>query len=164
MADDLYDRDVLAWSEYQATLLRRAASGERVNDIDWTHVVEAIEDAGRSELNDVNSCLRQILVHLLKLHGRPALAARRHWRSEIVALQTDAQLRFAPSMRQRIDLEAIYARAALQIIPLQYGGRQAVAAPKTCPVSPDELLAASCDELEAAFRVACSQDQDPASP
>jgi hypothetical protein len=90
MADDLYDRDVLAWSETQATLLRRAASGERVNDIDWTHVVEAIEDAGRSELNAVHSCLRQILVRLLKLHGWPGLAARRHWRSEIVAFQTDA--------------------------------------------------------------------------
>jgi hypothetical protein len=101
---------------------------------------------------------------LLKLHGWPALAARRHWRSEIVALQTDAQLRFAPSMRPRIDLEAIYACAALQIIPLQYGGRQALAASKTCPVSLDELLAASCDALEAAFRVACSPDQDPASP
>jgi hypothetical protein len=66
-------------------------------------------------------------------------------------------------MRQRIDLDSIYARAALQIIPLQYGGRQALAAPKTCPVSLDALLAASCDALEAAFRVACSQDQDPAA-
>jgi hypothetical protein len=25
MPDDLYDRDVLAWSEHRATLLRRAA-------------------------------------------------------------------------------------------------------------------------------------------
>jgi hypothetical protein len=31
MPDDLYDRDVLAWSEYQADLLRRLARGERVN-------------------------------------------------------------------------------------------------------------------------------------
>jgi hypothetical protein len=164
MPDDLYDRDVLAWSEHQATLLRRAASGERVNDIDWTHVVEEIEDVGRSELNAVHSCLRQILVHLLKLHGWPTLAARRHWRGEIVAFQTDAQLRFAPSMRQRIDVEAIYARCALQVSQLQYGGRQALAAPETCPVSLDELLTASCDALEAAFRAACSPDQDPNSP
>jgi hypothetical protein len=65
MPDDLYDRDVLAWSEHQATLLRRVARGERVNDIDWTHVVEEIEDVGLSELNAVRSYLRQILAHLL---------------------------------------------------------------------------------------------------
>jgi hypothetical protein len=152
MPDDLYDRDILAWSEHQVALLRRAARGERVNDIDWAHVVEAIEDVGLSELNAVHSYLRQILVHLLKLHGWPTLAACRHWRSEIVAFQTDAQHRFAPSMRQRIDVEAIYARAMLQIAPLRHGGRPALAAPPTCPVTLDALLTASCEELEVAFR------------
>jgi hypothetical protein len=71
MADDLYDHDALAWSERQATLLR----GERVNDVDWDHVVEEIEDVGLSELNAVYSYLRQILVRLLKLHGWPDLAS-----------------------------------------------------------------------------------------
>ena len=44
MSDDLYDRDVLARSERQAVLPRRAARGEGVNDIDWVHVAEEIED------------------------------------------------------------------------------------------------------------------------
>jgi hypothetical protein len=152
MPDDLHDRDVLAWSEHQATLLRRAARGERVNEIDWTHVVQAIEDVGLSELNAVHSYLRHILVHLLKLQGWPTLAARRHWRSEVVAFQTDAQRRFAPSMRQRIDVEAIYARAVLQIEPLRYGGRRAAPLPAACPVTLDALLSASCSALEAVFR------------
>jgi hypothetical protein len=164
MPDDLYDRDVLAWSEHQAALLRRAARGERVNDIDWAHVVEEIEDVGLSELNAVHSYLRQILVHLLKLHGWPGLGACRHWRSEIVAFQTDAQRRFTPSMRQRIDLDATYARALLQIEPLRYGGRPALAAPKICPTTLDALLSASCSDLEAAFRAACSHGQCPATP
>jgi hypothetical protein len=151
MPDDLCDRDVLAWSEHQATLLRRAARGERINDIDWTHVVQEIEDVGLSELNVVHSGLRQILVHLLKLHGWPTLGSCRHWRGEIVAFQTDAQRRFAPSMRQRIDLETIYARAVLQIDPLRYGGTPALTPPETCPVTLDELLAAPCATLETAF-------------
>jgi hypothetical protein len=50
MLDDLYDRDALAWSEHQAGLLRRVARGERVNEVDWEHVIEEIEDAGLSEL------------------------------------------------------------------------------------------------------------------
>src|SRR5580658_10166098 len=45
MPNDLYEHDVLAWSERQAELLRRVARGERVTDIDWDHVVEEIEDA-----------------------------------------------------------------------------------------------------------------------
>ena len=65
MPDDLYHRDALAWAEQQAALLRRVARGERVNDIDWDHVVEEIEDVGLSELNAVRSYLRQILAHLL---------------------------------------------------------------------------------------------------
>jgi hypothetical protein len=161
MPDDLYERDVLAWSEHQAALLRRAASGERVNDIDWMHVVEEIEDVGLSELNAVHSYLRQILVHLLKLHGWPTLGACRHWRSEIVAFQTDAQRRFAPSMRQRIDLVSIYARAALQIEPLLYAGKSALPAPTTCPVTLDVLLTAPCAALEAAFATAKSAGTTP---
>src|SRR4030081_2972905 len=90
MPDDLYDRDVLAWSERQAALLRRVARGERVNDVDWDHVVEEIEDVGISELNAVHSYLRQMLAHLLKLHGWPDSDACEHWRNEVATFQVDA--------------------------------------------------------------------------
>ena len=78
MPDDLYDRDVLAWSAHQADLLRRLARGERVNDVDWAHVVEEIEDVGLSQLNAVRRYLRLMLVHLLKVHGWPASSSLRH--------------------------------------------------------------------------------------
>lgn len=161
MPDDLYDRDVLAWSEHQATLLRRVARGEWVNDIDWTHVVEEIEDVGLSELNAVRSFLRQTLVLLLKLHGWPDLSAGHHWRSEIAAFQVDMQQRFAPSMRQRIDLSAIYAQALRQIAPLRYGGKPALSVPEACPVTLDALLTASSDELEGVFGAADPKHQAP---
>lgn len=48
MPDDLYERDILIWSEQQADLLRRVARGERVNGVDWAHVAEEIEDVGLS--------------------------------------------------------------------------------------------------------------------
>jgi hypothetical protein len=151
MPDDLYHRDALAWSERQAALLRRVARGERVDDVDWDHVVEEIEDVGISELNTLHSCLLQILVHLLKSHGWPTLSAARHWRSEIVAFQSDAARRFSPSMRQRIDPDEIYDRALHQIKPLRYGGTPALTAPTTCPVTLNQLLTASVEDLEAAF-------------
>jgi hypothetical protein len=37
-------------------------------------------------LNAVRSYLRQMLAHLIKLHGWPTVAARQHWRSDPPAL------------------------------------------------------------------------------
>jgi len=152
MPDDLYERDVLAWSERQADLLRRLGQGERVNDIDWDHVAEEIEDVGLSELNAVQSYLEQILVHLLKPRGWPDLGAERGWHAEIVAFQSNAERRFAPSMRQRIVLDKIYTRAARQIEVTRYGVDPAAAPPVACPVTLDQLLNDDCADLEAAFR------------
>jgi hypothetical protein len=151
MPDDLYDRDALAWSERQAELPRRVARGERVNDVDWDHVVEQIEEVGLSELHAVESYLEQLLADLLKLGGWPDLQTGNHWRGEVVTFQAGAARRFAPSMRQRTDLEGLYRSAAQQIEPRRYGGRQAVAAPATCPVTLEQLLTFRRAELEAAF-------------
>lgn len=39
---DLYETDILTWSERQAVLLRRVAAGERAadNDMDWPRIEE----------------------------------------------------------------------------------------------------------------------------
>jgi len=115
MPDGLYERDILAWSQHQADLLRRLGRGERVNDVDWTRVAEEIEDVGLSELHAVESFLNLIVVHLLKLHAWPDSEACAHWRGEIVAFRNNANRRFAPSMRQRIDVGALYAEAVEQL-------------------------------------------------
>ena len=152
MSDVLHDRDALAWSEQQATLLRRHAAGERVNGIDWDLVVEEIEDVGLSQLNAVCAYLERMLLHLMKLRLWPKDAARRHWRNEIVAFQAGATSRFSRSMRQRIDLAALHARAARQVGQLRYDGRPAHPPPAACPVTLDQLLTAPVGDLEAAFR------------
>jgi hypothetical protein len=115
MPDGLYEHDVLAWSLHQADLLRRLGRGERVNDVDWAHVAEEIEDVGLSELHSVESFLNLIMVHLLKLHGWPDSQACNHWRGEIVAFRNNLNRRFAPSMRQRIDVDTLYAEAVAQL-------------------------------------------------
>ena len=65
---DLYDTDILLWSERQAQLLRRRVAGELVNDndLDWPNIAEEIEDVGRSQLHSVESLLVQALRHMLK--------------------------------------------------------------------------------------------------
>jgi hypothetical protein len=140
MPDGLYERDILSWSEHQAELLRRLARGERVNDVDWEHVVEEIEDVGLSQLNAVRSYLRLMLVHLLKVHGWPDSPSIDHWRGEVVSFQADAEQRFAPSMRQKIDLAKLYGAALKQVEGVRYDGVAPREWPLVCPFTLDELL------------------------
>jgi hypothetical protein len=148
MPDDLYDRDILAWSQRQADLLRRVAHGERANDVDWEHVVEEIEDVGLSHLNAVQSYLRLMLVNLLRVHCWPQSPSVGHWRGEIVSFQADAAQRFAPSMRQRIDLGRLYGIAGEQVTAASYDGRLPLPFPQTCPFTLDQLLTDRSESLE----------------
>ena len=81
---DLYDTDILLWSERQAQLLRRRVAGELVNDndLDWPNIAEEIEDVGRSSLRACRSQLFQALLHDLKAEAWPLSSEVPHWRSE----------------------------------------------------------------------------------
>jgi hypothetical protein len=136
MPDGLYERDVLAWSQHQADLLRRLGRGERVNDVDWTNVAEEIEDVGLSELHSVESFLNLIMLHLLKLHAWPDSQARGHWLSEIVGFQRSLKRRFSPSMRQRIDVGGLYTDAIDQL----RAGDSDAQWPEENPFTLDDLL------------------------
>jgi hypothetical protein len=141
MPDGLYERDVLAWSQHQADLLRRLGRGERVNDIDWAHVAEEIEDVGLSELHSVESFLDLIIVHLLKVRVSPDSPATTHWRQEVVAFQKNARRRFTPSMRQRIDVEKLYREAVEEVRAGIEDGAALRAWPDANPFTLDDLLA-----------------------
>jgi hypothetical protein len=140
MPDSLYEHDILAWSAHQAELLRCVSRGERVNDVDWAHVVEEIEDVGLSHLNAVRSYLRQMLVHLLKLHGWPDSPSANQWRQEAMAFQADAEQRCAPSMRQAIDVEARYGKALRQVRVVEIDGKPPRDWRDFCLVELDTLL------------------------
>lgn len=138
---DLYDEDLLLWSERQAELLRRRAAGELVNDteLDWPNIAEEIEDVGRSELHAVESHLVQALLHMLKAQAWPLTRDVPHWEAEARGQRADARRRFVPSMRQRLDVAALY-RDALHRMPDTNDGRPPLPVPQTCPVTLDELL------------------------
>ncbi len=150
MPDDLYERDIVAWAEEHAELLRRLSLGERLNDVvDWPHLIEEVRDLGLSELRACESLLRQALVHLVKLRIDPGRADL-HWRGEIVGFLADAQARYAPSMRQRLDLDALYRRAVRQV-RAEYPQANLPPAPPSCPLTLDDLLSddLSIDQLLA---------------
>jgi hypothetical protein len=151
MPDGLYEHDILAWSQHQADLLRRIARGERVNDVDWEHVVEEIEDVGLSELHAVESFLDLMLVHLLRVHGWPESPSAEHWRAELGSSQKNAGRRVSPSMRQKTDIAKLYADALEQLDGVNYDGLAARPGPITCPFTLDMLIAERRAMLEAAL-------------
>ena len=111
---DLYDEDLLQWSEQQADLLRRMAAGERVNDqVDWKNVAEEIGDMGNNLVRAVASHLVQAILHDLKAEAWPLSRDAAHWRAEARMQRDEAREAYAPSMAQRDELrvERLYRRA-----------------------------------------------------
>jgi Domain of unknown function DUF29 len=139
---NLYDDDILLWSEQQATLLRRLAHGERVNDqLDWENLIEEIESVGRNELHAVESHFIQAMLHDLKAQAWPMSRDVPHWRAEARGQRADARRAFAPSMRQKIDLADLY-RDALRRLPDSIDGIPPQRVPSECPFATLETLLA----------------------
>jgi hypothetical protein len=137
-SEDLYDEDILLWSEQQADALRRRA----LNEIDWENVAEEIVDVGRSELRAVASHLVQALSHDLKAEAWPLSREASHWRAEARGQRDDARAAFTRSMAQQeeLDVAELY-RRALRRLPDMIDGVPPLPLPETCPVTLEELLA-----------------------
>jgi hypothetical protein len=94
-------------------------------------------------LHSVESLLTLMMVHLLKLHARPDDQACAHGRGKVVAFRNNARRRFAPAMRQRIDVGVLYSEAVEQLRKAD----PAVGWPDESPFSLDQLLNDKTDTL-----------------
>lgn len=158
MPDDLYHNDILAWSKAQAERLRRLQRGELVNDLDWEHVIEEVEDVGRSEVKAVRSLLTRAIEHVLKAAAWPEHAAARKWRNEAVGFLVQARQRYEPGMAQHLDVAGLYADAlaAVRSLDMLRPGRRLPEAVALAPsdladraFGPDQLLARIGEALDA---------------
>jgi len=153
----LYDDDILLWSEQQAAVIRKLGETARnlPNDLDIENVAEEIESVGRSELAAVTSYLRLILLHLMKLAGDEASQDAVHWRSEIVGFHSDLMDRFAPSMRQRIDMGKIWRSARERLRAADESAQRQFLAnlPEQCPFDIDDFIAEHIDSFALVKRL-----------
>jgi Domain of unknown function DUF29 len=137
---DLYETDILLWAEHQTDLLLRLAAGERVNDqVDWENIVEEIESVGREQLHAVESLLFQALLHMVKAAGWPLARDVENWQADARGCRTQARRRFAPSVRQKIDVTSVY-QDAVKALPALMDGQPPLPLPTTCSMTLDELL------------------------
>ena len=137
---ELYDTDVLEWSEHQARLLRRLAEGQPGNETpDWDNIIEEVEGVGRSERHAVEGNLIQALLHMLKVEAWPLSRDVPHWQAEARGFRRNAARRCTNSMRKRIDVADLYADA-LHRMPDTIDGQPPLPVPPICPVTLDGLL------------------------
>nr|WP_044042807.1 DUF29 domain-containing protein [Caballeronia insecticola] len=107
-----YEKDVVAWAEEQAALLRAG----KLASIDIEHIAEEIEDVGKSESRELRSRLAVLLAHLLKWKFQPEQRSR-SWTSTIRTQRKEVLylLDGAPSLRRRFDetkwLDLVWSKA-----------------------------------------------------
>jgi hypothetical protein len=102
---DLYDEDIVLWSERQGELLRRRAAGELVNEaeLDWPNIAEEIESMGRAEQDQLTNRLAILMAHLLKWQFQPNHRGN-SWRLTILEQRRRAERLVSrnPSLRSRL--------------------------------------------------------------
>jgi hypothetical protein len=139
----LYDDDIYAWAQQQAEVLRRLAETRRdlPNELDLENVAEEIEDVGKSELGKVESFIRLMLIHLLKLGSAPQSPSQRKWRNEVLVFHAELLKEITPSMRSKVDLDHQWRQALLKAEGdlSDHGDELLPGLPSACPFSLDEL-------------------------
>ena len=91
-AASLYQRDLYAWSQEQARLLKAG----RLDEVDAENVAEEILDVGRNEYDKLESALRVLLTHMLKWDYQPEKRTR-SWENTITEQRNRAEQQLSAS-------------------------------------------------------------------
>ncbi len=137
---DLYHDDLVLWLERQRDLLRQLAAGTPMNEApDWPNIIEEIDSVGQSQVDQVESWLFQMAVHLLKASAWPLSDAVPNWEAEARGFRAQVRRKYRASMAQKIDLPGLYADA-LPALPETIDGTPPSPVSPVCPWTMDQLL------------------------
>ena len=159
----LYVTDVVSWAEAQVAELRRIAASSSTNAVDWENVIEEIESVGRYEWGGVRSQIVAALDHLLRAALDPAALSAKAWHAEIRVFLAEARGDYRPSMRQYLDMDAIWRRAVPRAEAALAHFDVAVprGLPDRSPFQLDELLDPAFDPSAGVRRLQASIPKDP---
>jgi hypothetical protein len=144
--EQLYEEDFHAWTRDQAKALRRLAQARPNEAIDFSHLIDEVQDLGRSQRDAVRSHARAIVEHCLKLEHSAAREPRGGWVTPITHARVALQDKLTPSLRRdpATSLPRLYGQARLQAaVALRVHGEEgaAQALPETCPYTLEQILA-----------------------
>ncbi len=134
---EAYTTDFSTWAQQTAKLLRE----ERWQEVDLVHLVEEVEDLGKTEKRGIASQLTRLLLHLLKWQYQPERRSD-SWLDSITdaRLQIELAIQDSPSLKTYplMQLEKSYQKARVSAakqtrLPLSVF-------PEVCPFSLDDCL------------------------
>ncbi len=134
-----YDKDVVAWSQEQAALLRAG----RLAEIDIEHIAEEIEDVGRAEIRDFSKRMAVLLRHLIDYRflsaqtGTSGATAIHRYRDSI-----ERRLRRTPSLTAALADPDFWADSWCDAVEAASSGSRLayVDLPDVCPWSLKQIL------------------------
>jgi hypothetical protein len=142
---ELYERDFVAWTRAQVRALRRLARSRPNEHLDFSHLIEEIDDLGKGERDTVRSHVRTIIEHCLKLQHSAAADPRAGWMSTVGRTRTALEDKLSRSLRRdlRAQLPRLYHQArrdAARELALFGEPEAAATLPESCPFRLDDLL------------------------
>lgn len=163
-AISLYEEDFHAWALEQARVLRALRPGAKLpNDLDQDHVAEEIEDLGNEQRFQVESNLRQAMVHLIKVAVFPDEPAVPNWLQEVNAFLDTAHDRYSPSMARAIDIQRMWEKSVRRsAADMRITGQRLPVLPVETPFILGDLIAEDVDTLALVTRLRVALS--PASP
>lgn len=136
----LYDLDTVAWANKSASLLRE----HRFDELDIEHLIEELEDMGKSERRALESHLVVLLMHLLKWQYQTGLRSN-SWKLSVANARQSIEdiLQDSPSLTPKL-LELEFTRRAYskarRFAAIETGLDVSVF-PEHCPYMTDQLQA-----------------------
>jgi hypothetical protein len=132
-----YDTDLIAWANQTAQLLRE----QRWQEVDWEHLIEEVEDLGKSERSAIGSQMERIMLHLLKWEYQPQRRSD-SWLDSINdgRSQIRRKIEDSPSLKNYPDriIDKEYERACKEAA--KQTGLDIAIFPATCPYPTDRVL------------------------
>lgn len=140
-----YERDFDAWIQQHIALLKQG----RVNEIDVEHLIEELEDMGKSNLRELESRFIILIAHLLKWQFQFKQLSKQwkkykgsSWQQTIIEqrLQIRKQLKNVPSLKTRIQNAVIESYPYASELAMKETRLPVSTFPENCPYTIEQLL------------------------
>ncbi|HAC65521.1 MAG TPA: DUF29 domain-containing protein [Cyanothece sp. UBA12306] len=133
--NNLYDIDFNLWSKKQAQLLRDG----KFKELDLEHLIEEIEELGKSEYKTCRSYTILIIIHLLCLRywDEEKQYNEKHWNRELYNFRLLLKKNLSTSIQNKLmeNWVKIYQEAAQD-----FNKKTGLIAPQDCPFLVEDVL------------------------
>ena len=132
-----YDRDIVAWANEQARLLREG----QFSKLDIEHLAEELEDVGKSEKRELRNRMAVLLAHLLKWQYQTGYQGN-SWRRTIREQRRGilACLKETPSLKPDLGRPDWWAWVWSDAIGLAVKDTGLDCFPESCPWTFDQVI------------------------